>query len=69
MRATIEHGVFIHDNQSIPVTVSIGLVAYDPRKDDFTEAKMLIAAADECLYQAKQQGRNRVCFPDSTTAS
>ncbi|MCA1978984.1 MAG: diguanylate cyclase, partial [Thiobacillus sp.] len=41
----------------IPVTASVGVAQ---RTDAHATLDALIAAADECLYQAKQQGRNRV---------
>jgi diguanylate cyclase (GGDEF)-like protein len=42
---------------SISITVSIGLAI----SDELTDAKQLLFLADQALYQAKQQGRNRVC--------
>ena len=50
---------FILSRDTIHVTVSIGLALSDDcrRTEDF-EHLMLIA--DECLYQAKNQGRNRL---------
>lgn len=42
---------------SLSITVSIGIAI----SDDLTEAKQLLFLADQALYQAKQQGRNRVC--------
>lgn len=41
-----------------PVTVSIGVAI---RNDVTRTPEMLLKAADEALYQAKQTGRNRVC--------
>jgi diguanylate cyclase (GGDEF)-like protein len=43
------------------VTISIGLASMTP--DDSNDATDLIAAADACLYSAKQSGRNRVVAP------
>ena len=40
------------------VTVSIGVAAYP---DDATKTEELLTAADQALYKAKQEGRNRVC--------
>jgi diguanylate cyclase (GGDEF)-like protein len=42
----------------IPVTVSVGL-AYLSKED--VDIEGLLARADQALYQAKEQGRNRVC--------
>ena len=41
----------------ICITVSIGVAI----SEDLTDAKQLLFLADQALYQAKQQGRNRVC--------
>lgn len=41
------------------VTISLGIACMVP--DDKLQAKSLIQAADQALYQAKQEGRNRVC--------
>ena len=45
------------NTMSIPVQVSVGVAAREPVMMD---PEALYAAADEALYQAKQQGRNRV---------
>lgn len=42
------------------VTASIGLSVY--LAHEVNDASSLIKKADECLYQAKNEGRNRVCF-------
>lgn len=55
-QAVINHR-FEHEGQAIPVTVSIGVAAApDPR---IKQPSQLVALADEALYQAKAQGRNR----------
>jgi diguanylate cyclase (GGDEF)-like protein len=41
----------------ISITVSIGIAI----SDELNDAKQLLFLADQALYQAKQQGRNRVC--------
>lgn len=46
-------------DRRIPLTVSAGLATLD-RRHSFTGGAELLAAADEALYAAKQQGRNRV---------
>lgn len=42
-----------------PVTVSVGMACY-PRDED--DADMLVATADDLLYQAKGGGKNRVYY-------
>lgn len=58
LRETVEARVFDHNGQSFGVTISQGLAEW-PLHGDSVEA--LIAAADAALYDAKAQGRNRVC--------
>jgi diguanylate cyclase (GGDEF)-like protein len=45
-------------DDSLAVTVSLGVATAGPTE---SEATVLISRADEALYRAKQQGRNRVC--------
>lgn len=45
-----------HIAQGLKLTVSVGIAV----SDTLTEAKQLLFLADQALYQAKQQGRNRV---------
>lgn len=56
---------FILSRDTIHVTVSIGLAMSDDcrRQEDFEH---LILIADECLYQAKNQGRNRLVMKKVT---
>ncbi|MEW7977162.1 MAG: diguanylate cyclase [Candidatus Sedimenticola endophacoides] len=44
------------------VTVSMGVVSGRPR--DGGDSRALLSAADECLYQAKHGGRNRIISRD-----
>lgn len=64
---TIRLGVSSHDWQlmahALAVTCSIGLSEWKPASEDFDQA---LRRADQCLYLAKQQGRNRcVAAPDA----
>lgn len=52
------------DMGSIPVTISLGVAAAD-NVGTIIE-KNLVAAADEALYRAKREGRNRVAFAKYT---
>lgn len=50
----------LEDGSEIGVTISIGLGAWRGEMDDISD---LMRLADECLYVAKSQGRDRVCRP------
>src|SRR5690606_5703629 len=57
IRAVVEQHEFVFEGNHVPVTISLGLVVWDPR---YEHPEQLIEAADQCLYQAKADGRNRV---------
>lgn len=48
------------DGQSVPITVSGGCASW-PGSLNSIAPEQLIEAADQQLYLAKQQGRNRIC--------
>lgn len=48
---------FSFDGADIPVTISVGVGAFDP---DMGRPNDILRAADEALYRAKRAGRNRV---------
>jgi len=52
------------DDQTLQVTVSIGVAAYDGHPD----YQLLMRRADDALYQAKHQGRNRVVLAGGVSA-
>jgi two-component system, cell cycle response regulator len=58
IRSTIEKHNFSFDSKSIPITISIGVVSLDSTTKSPED---LVALADKALYDAKNQGRNRVC--------
>lgn len=53
----VEQMVVTYEKQQIQFTVSIGLTCWE-YKENFPQA---LSRADDLLYQAKQEGRNRVC--------
>jgi diguanylate cyclase (GGDEF)-like protein len=70
LRKSIESTVFELDNQqSQPLTASIGVCSVTPTIIDVCE---LFSRADQAMYQAKSQGRNRVLLfsePDERPAT
>lgn len=58
LRKTVEQHKFQADNLSLTVTISIGVVTFP--HPEITDAKTMIKCADKALYQAKEEGRNRV---------
>jgi len=58
LRRMIESQAFTFEDQSFPVTVSLGVAAIQGEPD--IGATSLIKRADENLYRAKEGGRNRV---------
>jgi len=58
IRGTIEKTSFNFDGKVIPVTISLGVSSVDSTIKTDSD---LLASADKALYDAKNQGRNRVC--------
>ena len=55
----VESMEFVLEGKRIPVTISVGVCSLVPSRD--MKSDTLINNADQALYQAKHQGRNRVC--------
>jgi len=61
LRKNVEKARFVYQGQTIPITVSIGLVSASQLGDTKSlSADQMIFAADKRLYAAKHAGRNRV---------
>ena len=58
IRKNIQAKKFSYVNQVASFTVSIGIAC--AREDNLLASRSLIRAADEALYEAKKQGKNRV---------
>lgn len=60
LRAQIEALRIPAEDESLAVTISIGVASSDPQHDVPT-ASALLERADRALYRAKREGRNRCC--------
>ena len=58
IRSTIEKHQFSFDGKTIPVTISVGVATLDSTSKNSDD---LVTLSDKALYDAKNQGRNRVC--------
>ena len=68
LREAIKENAFSFNKKEIPnVTISLGVTAIDPIKEDST-LEDSIATADNALYEAKNSGRNRVIFERKESA-
>ncbi|WP_324731883.1 GGDEF domain-containing protein [Pseudomonas paeninsulae] len=56
-QALAQHGFTVQDN-SLPLTASLGVGCFDPQRDDNAEA--FFKRVDDALYKAKGTGRNRL---------
>lgn len=58
IRGAIEKTTLIYDGKSIHMTASFGVCSHQPSSEDAITT--FVKAADSALYQAKEEGRNRV---------
>jgi diguanylate cyclase (GGDEF)-like protein len=69
LRAAVEALAIPHEAR-VPagvVTISVGFAAYDP--STVSSPAVLLARADEALYQSKRDGRNRCTAADTSASS
>ncbi len=57
IRQMVESSEFLSEGKRLPMTVSIGIAAFE-LQDSITDRKQLLEIADQNLYQAKENGRN-----------
>lgn len=57
LREEIERAIFEYEDERVPVTLSMGITG--ARKTD-RQYSSIVNRADNCMYRAKEQGRNRV---------
>jgi len=62
LRAAIDELIVEHQGERISITASLGIAETGDTTDNL---ERLIATADELLYTAKREGRNRVCATES----
>ncbi|WP_051298342.1 sensor domain-containing diguanylate cyclase [Marinobacterium litorale] len=65
LRLRIQRSLALPDKAGKPVTVSIGLAEYDPEQS----YQQLIKTADQALYRAKENGRNRSIISEPLVTS
>jgi diguanylate cyclase (GGDEF)-like protein len=58
IRRLVEKTVFKFEDTAIPVTISVGVATSHA---DLSSPEEFIKQSDDALYEAKRQGRNRVC--------
>lgn len=59
IRKAIEEYEFMIDEKTIKITTSIGVACFP---DDCETKKDMMKVADEAIYKAKKDGRNKVCY-------
>ena len=62
IRAAIEREQFIVGDKIVPITVSIGIASFGVDLGEGID--QLLGVADNRLYLAKKNGRNRICVND-----
>jgi diguanylate cyclase (GGDEF)-like protein len=58
LRQAVESEAFLFDDDVIQLTISLGIATYQDGKN----TQSLIKIADDNLYRAKKEGKNRTCY-------
>jgi two-component system, cell cycle response regulator len=68
IRVNLARTVVNHDGRQLRITASIGVAHRSPK--DICSMKDLVQRADQALYRAKHEGKNRVCvYPVDTVVA
>lgn len=59
VRKKLEQSELIYEGRNIPITVSLGVSTLHPGE---AVPDLMVHRADEALYRAKEEGRNRTCI-------
>jgi len=62
IRSSVEEHIYKTDKGDLHVTISIGVCEWTEDSDPPLDDKMMIKMADSKLYEAKDGGRNMVCY-------
>jgi two-component system, cell cycle response regulator len=60
IRGVFDKVSFKYENHDLKITISAGVSAYMPSNDKPLTKELIIRYADDALYKAKEQGRNKV---------
>jgi diguanylate cyclase (GGDEF)-like protein len=60
IRSVFEKASFKYEHHDLKITISAGVSAYVPSADTGLTKELIIRYADDALYKAKEEGRNRV---------
>jgi len=60
LRLAVSSLAVLHAGITLQATASLGVATYQPADDKDAEAEALLRRADEALFRAKAEGRNRV---------
>lgn len=66
LRKSVEGTTFRSGEDEIQLTISVGFAVTDPYEN--ISPKELVRRADHALYEAKENGRNKVCFYKNKSA-